>query len=160
MRPLSHRPPSPGAGRGGAARDTHDHLEERLRAAEEEEDPELVAKLEQQLDATHYANVTLPGKATGGETSKLKPQNTEATLTVKCNTCLEQWPLPAQTLSSRLTQIQVTVKASLHSPACKYSSTNLQVQVARRAVPADGGWKTCCSGKLNIAWASPPAPQK
>jgi len=88
----------------------------------------------------------------------LKPQNTEAYLIVQCNTCLEQWPLPAQTLDGT-NKISISVKASLHRPACKHSSTYLQTQLARRLVPAAGGWRTCCSGKLNVGWAAPPAPQ-
>jgi len=54
--------------------------------------------------------------------------------------------------------IQVTVKASLHTPACKHYGTRLQAQLARRLVPAHGGqMKTCCGGKLNVAWSPPPA---
>ena len=54
-------------GRGGAARNEHDRLEEQLHEAEEDGDDELVNELEQRRTSSHYATITRPGKAKGGE---------------------------------------------------------------------------------------------
>ena len=80
-----------------------------------------------------------------------------ATLTVQCSDCKVQFDSPAQSIKGT-DRISVTFKARRHKRACKNSATHLQPQL-KLAQLQGGGWKTCCRGKLKIAWRSP-TPQK
>ena len=154
--PLLPPPPSapnpPGAGRGGAARDVHDRLEEQRRAAEEAGDDELAAELEQGLEATHYAKVTRPGKVRRGAET-LKPQHTVATVRVMCTSCEAHTEVPAQKVNRAAgkSTVGITFAKHSHKHACKNGASTLQTQLALDGLPAGGGWKPCCSGRLKVA---------
>ena len=152
MRPLSHRPPSPGAGRGGAARDVHDLLEEQRRAAEEAGDDELAAELKARVEASHYAEVTRPGKVRGG-VEALKPQHTVATVRVMCTSCEAHTEVPAQKVNRAAgkSTVGITFAKHSHKHACKNGASRLQTQLALDGLPAGGGWKLYCSDRLKVA---------
>ena len=97
--------------------------------------------------------------AAGANGSRLKPQDTKATLLVQCSTCRVQVLLPAQRKYNNGTEsLSVTFKADLHTRTCEKRKT-FQAVLQLHLVPADGGWKPACKGSLLIA-ASSPTPQK
>ena len=100
-----------------------------------------------------------PPPPPGANGSRLKPQDTKATLLVQCSTCRVQVPLPAQRKNNNGTEsLSVTFGKNLHTRTCK-NRKKLQAVTPLHLVPADGGWKAACKGSLLIA-ASSPTPQK
>jgi hypothetical protein len=129
----------------------HDRLEEQWRAAEEAGDDELAAELEQGLEATHYAKVTRPGKVRRGAET-LKPQHTVATVRVMCTSCEAHTEVPAQKVNrAGKGIIGITFGKDNHKHACKNGASKLQTQLSFYGLPAGGGWKPCCSGRLKVA---------
>ena len=152
--PRTHTPSAPnppGAGRGGAARDVYNLLEEQWRAAEEAGDDELAAELEQGLAETHYATVIRPAKVrSGGE--RLKPQHTVATVRVMCTSCEAHTEVPAQKVNrAGKDAVYINFAKHNHKHACKNGASTLQTQLSLDGLPAGGGWKPCCSGRLKVA---------
>jgi hypothetical protein len=130
----------------------HDLLEESWRAAVEEADYELAAELKAGVEATHYAKVTRPGKVRGGS-ENLKPQHTVATVRVMCTSCEAHTEVPAQKVNRAAgkSTVGITFAKHSHKHACKNGASPLQTQLALDGLPAGGGWKPCCSGRLKVA---------
>ena len=102
-----------------------------------------------------YHSLTLPPGP-----KSLKPQHTKAIVRVMCTSCKAHTPVSAQKVNrAGKDSIRVTFKAGLHKHACKNGASTLQAQLSLDCLPAGGGWKPYCSGKLNVALSSPP-PQK
>ena len=130
----------------------HDRLEEQWRAAEEAGDDELAAELEQELAETHYATVIRPARVRGGG-ERLKPQHTVATVRVMCTGCEAHTEVPAQKVNRAAgkSTVGITFAKHSHKHACKNGASTLQTQLSLDGLPAGGGWKPCCSGRLKVA---------
>ena len=129
----------------------HDLLEEQLRAAEEAGDDELAAELKPGVEASHYATVTRPGRVRGGGET-LKPQHTVATVRIMCTSCEAHTEVPAQKVNrAGKDAIGITFAKDNHKHACKNGASTLQTQLSLDGLPAGGGWKPCCSGRLKVA---------
>jgi hypothetical protein len=110
------------------------------------------AKLKAGVEATHYAKVTRPGKVRGGS-ENLKPQHTVATVRVMCTSCEAHTEVPAQKVNRAAGKSTVYINFAKHNHkhACKNGASTLQTQLSLDGLPAGGGWKPCCSGRLKVA---------
>ena len=70
-----------------------------------------------------------------------------------CTSCEAHTEVPAQKVkrAGKKDATSVTFSKDQHKHACKNGASALQAQLSLDRLPAGGGWKPFCSGKLNVA---------